>query len=109
SRLALRDHEIRYGNDEQGSADHRKRQTALEQGGHGHRLKTLLVAGKGLAWRARFRMPDIIPTTQSRSSCGGLVARYRCGDRRSRLHSIRNAMMKPSTSTTMPIVTHSAR
>jgi hypothetical protein len=36
SRFALRDHQIGHGNDEQRRSDHRYRQTALEQGRHGH-------------------------------------------------------------------------
>ena len=36
TRLALRDHQIRHGDDEQRRADHGYRQTSLEQGRHGH-------------------------------------------------------------------------
>jgi hypothetical protein len=46
ARLALRDHQIRHGNDEQRRADHGDRQTALEQSGHGHRKILLSFSGK---------------------------------------------------------------
>jgi len=53
-RLALRDHEIRHGNDEQRRSDHRNRQTALEQGRHGHFEKSFWLfaaARRRRAWR----------------------------------------------------------
>ena len=40
TRLALRDHQIGHGNDEQRRTDHGNRQTALEQGRHGHSEKS---------------------------------------------------------------------
>ena len=43
ARLALRDHQIGHGNDEQRRTDHGNRQTALEQGRHGHTKNFLRV------------------------------------------------------------------
>ena len=40
ARLALRDHQIGHGYDEQRRTDHGNRQTALEQGRHGHSVKS---------------------------------------------------------------------
>jgi hypothetical protein len=42
TRLALRNYQIGHGNDEQRRTDHGNRQTALEQGRHGHSGKILL-------------------------------------------------------------------
>jgi hypothetical protein len=50
ARLALRDHEIGHGNDEQRRTDHGNRQTALEQGRHGHSRNPFALFSKG--WHA---------------------------------------------------------
>ena len=53
TRLALRDHQIRHGNDEERRTDHGERQTALEQGRHGHSKRSF-----GLFKRVRHRRRD---------------------------------------------------
>jgi len=50
TRLALRDHQIRHGDDEQRRADHRNRQTALEQSRHGHSKSILRSGGRQAAY-----------------------------------------------------------
>lgn len=55
--LALRNHQVRIGNDEQGRAHHRKRQTVFQDGGKGHenlqgeRKQWVVVRGSGLGVR----------------------------------------------------------
>jgi hypothetical protein len=49
ARLALRDHQIGHGDDEQRRTDHGDRQTALEQGRHGHSKQSFGYSGDGIA------------------------------------------------------------
>ena len=75
ARLALRDHEIGHGNDEQRRTDHGDRQAALEQGRHGHMLEILfafVVGGKALAaWKDARHHPKKAMTCQGPMSLSG--------------------------------------